>query len=83
MQVSALLVSQNGARWLPAVVAGVDQQTHAPDQLIAVDTGSRDESVSILRRSGRWDVRQLAGVTSYADSRGTGANMPPSTVERP
>ena len=68
MLVSAVLVSHNGARWLPAVVAGVDQQTRAPDHLVAMDTGSRDESVGILRRTGSWDVHQLADFPSYAKS---------------
>ncbi|MGI9157225.1 MAG: glycosyltransferase family 2 protein, partial [Marmoricola sp.] len=68
VQVSVLLVSHNGARWLPAVVAGVEQQTRRLDHLVAVDTGSRDESVIILRRNGRWDVAQFASFSSYAES---------------
>jgi GT2 family glycosyltransferase len=79
--VSALLVSHNGARWLPAVVAGVDQQTRPPDHLVAVDTGSRDESVGILRRTGRWDVRQLTDFSSYAASVEIGLDQLPPPVE--
>jgi GT2 family glycosyltransferase len=76
--VSALLVSHNGARWLPAVVAGVDQQTRPPDHLVAMDTGSRDESVGILRRTGRWDVHQLTDLPSYAESVASGLDrLPP------
>lgn len=50
-RVSAILVSHNGARWLPEVVAALSSQERAPDSLIAVDTGSRDGSVELLRNS--------------------------------
>lgn len=54
-RVSAILVSHNGARWLPEVVAALSSQERAPDFLCAVDTGSRDSSVDLLRNS-RIDV---------------------------
>ncbi|MDQ6641500.1 MAG: glycosyltransferase family 2 protein, partial [Actinomycetota bacterium] len=81
MLVSALLVSHNGARWLPAVVAGVDQQTRRPDHLLAVDTGSRDESVVILRNTARWDVRQLTDDPSFAESVAAGLGWLPPAAE--
>jgi GT2 family glycosyltransferase len=46
--VTALLVSHDGARWLPAVLDGLRGQQHRPDRVIAVDTGSSDESVDLL-----------------------------------
>jgi GT2 family glycosyltransferase len=46
--VTALLVSHDGARWLPAVLDGLRAQQHRPDRVIAVDTGSSDESVELL-----------------------------------
>jgi len=46
--VVALLVSHDGERWLPAVLKGLADQTHPVDHLLAVDTGSKDESVSLL-----------------------------------
>jgi GT2 family glycosyltransferase len=48
VRVTALLVSHNGARWLPAVLEGLDAQTRRPDQVVAVDTGSGDASVDLL-----------------------------------
>lgn len=48
MTVTALLVSHDGARWLPAVLAGLDDQSRRPDHVLAVDTGSSDESVALL-----------------------------------
>jgi len=46
--VTALLVSHDGARWLPAVLDGLLDQTHAPDRVVAVDTGSTDASIELL-----------------------------------
>ena len=48
MRVTALLVSHDGARWLPAVLAGLRDQQRRPDQIIAVDTGSSDGSLDLL-----------------------------------
>lgn len=48
MTVTALLVSHDGARWLPAVLAGLGDQSRQPDQVLAVDTGSSDESVDLI-----------------------------------
>ena len=50
--VTAILVSHNGALWLPEVVAALSKQTRAIDQIIAVDTGSEDGSVKLLKNAG-------------------------------
>jgi len=44
----ALLVSHDGARWLPAVIDGIRSQTSQVRGVVAVDTGSTDESVDLL-----------------------------------
>ncbi len=49
MTVTALLVSHDGARWLPAVLAGLIGQTHPVDRFVAVDTTSRDGSAEQVR----------------------------------
>ena len=49
MTVTALLVSHDGARWLPAVLTGLIGQTHPVDRVVAVDTTSRDDSVDLVR----------------------------------
>ena len=51
--VTAILVSHDGSTWSPEVVASLAKQRHEIDQLIAVDTGSTDES---LRQIGRAHV---------------------------
>ena len=48
MTVTALLVSNDGARWLPAVLAGLAGQRHRPDRVIAVDSGSSDATPTLL-----------------------------------
>ena len=49
--VTAVLVSHNGAVWLPAVLTTLAGQTRAPDAVVGVDTGSTDASASLLRSS--------------------------------
>ncbi len=48
--VTAVLVAHDGASWLPRALAAVAAQTRLPDRLVAVDTGSRDETPGLLRR---------------------------------
>ena len=49
--VSAIVVSHNGQRWLPATLRGLAAQTRAVDAVTAVDTGSQDESAETLTRA--------------------------------
>jgi len=46
--VAALVVSHDGARWLPSVLEGLRDQTRPVDRVVAVDTGSKDESADLL-----------------------------------
>ena len=61
--VTAILVSHDGSTWLPEVVASLAKQRHEIDQLIAVDTGSTDESLRLIRN---------AGIQAITASRDTG-----------
>ncbi len=67
MTVTALLVSHDGARWLPAVLTGLIGQTHPVDRVVAVDTTSRDDSVDLVRDALGGDVLLdvVPGSTSY------------------
>lgn len=49
MSVAALLVTHDGARWLPAVLSGLIGQTLPVDRVVAVDTTSRDDSADLVR----------------------------------
>jgi GT2 family glycosyltransferase len=46
--VTAVLVSHDGARWLPDVLEALLNQQRPVQRVIAVDTGSRDASVDLL-----------------------------------
>ena len=46
--VTTVLVSHDGAAWLPETLAALAAQTRAPQRVVAVDTGSRDASVALL-----------------------------------
>jgi GT2 family glycosyltransferase len=48
-RVTAVLVSHNGAVWLPEVVAALTSQTRQIDLITAVDTGSHDSSTKLLK----------------------------------
>ena len=69
MTVTALLVSHNGARWLPAVLEGLGSQTRRPDRVLAVDTGSADATHELLAESlGAASVIGAPARTSYPDA---------------
>jgi GT2 family glycosyltransferase len=46
--VTAVLVTHDGDRWLPAVLPAVAAQLRPPDRLVAVDTGSIDGTRKLL-----------------------------------
>jgi len=50
--VTAIIVTHDGAAWLPEVIASLSSQTRAIDRIIAVDTGSIDSSPKLLRAAG-------------------------------
>lgn len=49
--VTAILVVHDGATWLPEVVASLASQTRPIDQTLAVDTGSEDASIKLLKNA--------------------------------
>ncbi|WP_104108033.1 glycosyltransferase family 2 protein [Nocardioides sp. 616] len=66
MIVSAILVSHDGARWLPAVLAGVRRQQRSIDRGVAVDTGSKDSSAELIREAfGAEAVLQAPSSTTF------------------
>ena len=48
--VTAVIVAHDGARWLPDVASAVREQTRPVDRVVAVDTGSRDRSGTLLTK---------------------------------
>jgi GT2 family glycosyltransferase len=69
--VVALLVSHDGERWLPAVIEGLRAQTSPVDRVVAVDTGSRDESPDLLVDAFD-EVVTLTGRAAYPEAVRTG-----------
>ena len=50
--VTAILVSHYGATWLPEAIAAISAQSRKIDRIVAVDTGSLDNSVKMLTSAG-------------------------------
>lgn len=46
--VTAVIVSHDGARWLPECLAALAAQARPPQRVVAVDTGSTDGSAALL-----------------------------------
>jgi GT2 family glycosyltransferase len=51
-RVTAILVVHSGAAYLERTIAGIARQTRLPDDVIAVDAGSTDESPELLAEFG-------------------------------
>ncbi|HEU4512621.1 MAG TPA: glycosyltransferase family 2 protein [Nocardioidaceae bacterium] len=69
MTVTALLVSHNGARWLPAVLEGLESQTRPPERVLAVDTASKDATPGLLAGAlGPESVLEAPARTSFPDA---------------
>lgn len=62
--VAALVVSHDGAGWLPVVIDGLGAQTRAPDRVVCVDTGSRDDSADLLEAA-FGAVRSMSAGTGF------------------
>jgi len=48
LSVSVAIATYNGARYLPRQLASLAAQSHAPAELVVVDDGSNDETLSII-----------------------------------
>jgi len=69
VSVTVVLVSHGGARWLPAVLDGLRSQTCPPDRVVAVDTGSKDETLELLTEALGADAIRTAGrQTSFGEA---------------
>ncbi|WP_295662000.1 glycosyltransferase family 2 protein, partial [uncultured Nocardioides sp.] len=69
MIVTAVLVSHDGARWLPTVLDGLGAQEHPVDRVVAIDTGSKDDSASLLVAAlGEDAVHVVSGATTWPEA---------------
>ncbi|MEU6843702.1 glycosyltransferase family 2 protein [Streptomyces sp. NPDC046716] len=67
--VTAVLVSHDGARWLPDVLSGVLDQERPVQNAVAADTGSADDSAALVARAiGDERVLHLARRTGFGQA---------------
>lgn len=79
MKITALLISHNGARWLPTVIESLRESERRPDRIQVVDTGSEDASVALLTAAVGAPPLHLDRRTPYAESVRAGlAALPPA-----
>ncbi|MGH3300985.1 MAG: glycosyltransferase family 2 protein, partial [Streptosporangiaceae bacterium] len=65
--VTAVIVAHDGAAWLPRLIEALGEQTKAVQRVVAVDTGSRDRSGSVLAAQlGQGAVFGMDRATGYA-----------------
>ncbi|MEO6714867.1 MAG: glycosyltransferase, partial [Mycobacteriales bacterium] len=63
-RVTAILVTHDGAAWLPAVLDGISGQIRPPDLVIGVDTGSVDTTKRLL--AGVIEARDIVTIARTA-----------------
>lgn len=79
--VTAILVVHDGATWLPEVVASLALQTRPIDYTLAVDTGSQDASVKLLKNA-RLPSITLKRDVGFGDAVASAVSkLPPSEAE--
>jgi GT2 family glycosyltransferase len=67
--VTAVIVAHDGAAWLPHVIDGLLGQTRPVQRVVAVDTGSRDRSGSVLAaKLGQGVVFGMDRTTGYGSA---------------
>jgi GT2 family glycosyltransferase len=67
--VTAVLVTHEGARWLPETLKALLTQSHPIDRLVAADTGSTDAGPAMLTEVvGEGNLISLPAGTRYADA---------------
>jgi GT2 family glycosyltransferase len=66
VRTAVVVPNWNGRRWLPGLLASLDAQTRAPDEVLVVDNGSEDGSVAWLRERGGVGVLELGRNTGFA-----------------
>ena len=55
LRVAAVIVTHNSKRFLPELIASIQGQTRAPDEVIAIDDSSTDQTTAMLQEAG-WTV---------------------------
>ncbi|WP_449590058.1 glycosyltransferase [Nocardiopsis lambiniae] len=79
--VTAVIVSHDGARWLPETMAALRAQSRPVQRAVAADTGSTDGGVDVLREYLPPDaIIGLSAGTGYGDAVRAALELPRSTT---
>ena len=78
--VTAIVVTHDGETWLPAVVAALTSQTRSIDQIIAVDTDSKDSSTRLLK-SARIPIISAQRDCGFGDAVALAVDTLPAHIE--
>jgi GT2 family glycosyltransferase len=82
--VTAVLVSHDGARWLPETLKALLTQTRPIDRLVAADTGSTDAGPAMLTEVvGEGNLVTLPLATRYADAVARTLEHPAASIAVP
>lgn len=80
--VTAVVVTHDGARWLPETMTALRGQTRPLQRVVAADTGSTDDSVDILAEHLPSDsITEQPPETGYGDAVRAALDLPRSTTE--
>jgi GT2 family glycosyltransferase len=79
VDVTAVLVASDGARWLPEALAALAASTVPPMQVLCVDTGSSDDSAELMRAA-YGDVLELPRGTGFGAAVATALAASPPTA---
>ena len=74
--VTAVIVSRNGERWLPALTKSLRESTRPADRLVGVDVGSTDRSRALLEEA-------CSAVVPVSDAIGFGTAVQAAVAETP
>lgn len=69
--VLAIVVTRNGAAWLPAALAGLEAQTRRPERILVVDNGSDAETAAVIASAKK--AQRIHGVVEGRPEWGFGA----------
>ncbi|WP_394769529.1 glycosyltransferase family 2 protein [Lacisediminihabitans sp.] len=67
-RVTAILVVHSGAAYLERTIAGIARQTRLPDDVIAVDAGSTDDSAELLAEFGPTQLVSVGSKTTFGSA---------------
>ncbi|MGI8578739.1 MAG: glycosyltransferase [Nocardioidaceae bacterium] len=81
VQVTAVIVAHNGERWLPRLLSSLSESERSPDQIVAVDTGSADNSARLLADCvGDTAVTQVSAKTGFGEAVSRGLTAAAATT---